>query len=67
MSVIKFKTVADMAELVDAPDLGSGGRPWGFESLYPHQTKQAERFVFLFAEKPEGVCEQREQGARTKR
>lgn len=23
-----------MAELVDAPDLGSGGKPWGFESLY---------------------------------
>lgn len=25
-----------MAELADAPDLGSGGQPWGFESLYPH-------------------------------
>jgi hypothetical protein len=25
-----------MAELADAPDLGSGGKPWGFESLYPH-------------------------------
>ena len=29
---------AGVAELVDAPDLGSGGlRPWGFESLRPHQ------------------------------
>ena len=27
---------ADMAELADALDLGSSGRPWGFESLYPH-------------------------------
>jgi hypothetical protein len=27
---------ADMAKLVDALDLGSSGRPWGFESLYPH-------------------------------
>ncbi len=40
-----------MAELVDAPDLGSGGRPWGFESLYPHQrkikTNLTSKFVFL--------------------
>ena len=27
-----------MAELADAPDLGSGGRPWGFESLHPHES-----------------------------
>ncbi len=27
---------ADMAELADAPDLGSGGRPCRFESCYPH-------------------------------
>ena len=26
---------AGVAELADAPDLGSGGRPWGFESLHP--------------------------------
>ncbi len=26
-----------MAELVDAPDLGSGGKPWGFESPFSHQ------------------------------
>ncbi len=27
---------AGVAELADAPDLGSGGRPWGFKSLHPH-------------------------------
>ena len=27
---------AGVAELADAPDLGSGGFPWGFESLHPH-------------------------------
>ena len=27
---------ADMAELADAPDLGSGGRPCRFKSCYPH-------------------------------
>ena len=26
-----------MAELADALDLGSSGRPWGFESLHPHE------------------------------
>lgn len=29
---------AGMAELVDALDLGSSERSWGFESLYPHHT-----------------------------
>ena len=28
---------ADMAELADAPDLGSGGRPCRFDSCYPHK------------------------------
>ena len=28
--------LADMAELADAPDLGSGGRPCRFKSCYPH-------------------------------
>ena len=42
-----------MAELADALDLGSSGRPWGFKSLYPHQRvlKRTKRFVvelFLF-------------------
>lgn len=27
---------ADMAELADALDLGSSGRPWGFKSLVAH-------------------------------
>ena len=30
--------LARMAELADALDLGSSGRPWGFKSLYAHQT-----------------------------
>ena len=37
---IKFKTqfniYAGVAELADAPDLGSGGKPWEFKSLRPH-------------------------------
>ena len=28
-----------MAELADAPDLGSGGRPCRFDSCYPYQKK----------------------------
>ena len=28
-----------MAELADAPDLGSGGRPCRFKSCYPHWLK----------------------------
>lgn len=36
-SPIRFlRRFAGVAELADAPDLGSGGRPWGFESLHPH-------------------------------
>lgn len=31
-----------MAKLVDAPDLGSGGKPWGFKSLY--------RYIYLCGE-----------------
>ena len=27
---------ADVAELADAPDLGSGGRPCRFDSCHPH-------------------------------
>jgi hypothetical protein len=39
---------AGVAELADAPDLGSGGRPWGFESLHPHQEAgRANRAAFL--------------------
>ena len=32
---------ADMAELADAPDLGSGGRPCRFKSCYPHSWENA--------------------------
>ena len=43
---------ADMAELADALDLGSSGRPWGFKSLYPHHGKPnrflSVRFFVLF-------------------
>ena len=30
---------AGVAELADALDLGSSGKPWGFKSLLPHQHK----------------------------
>ena len=30
-----------MAELADAPDLGSGGQPCRFNSCYPHQRATA--------------------------
>lgn len=33
--MIPHDDYADMAELADAPDLGSGGRPCRFESCYP--------------------------------
>ena len=36
-----------MAELADALDLGSSGRPWGFKSLYPHQKILQKRIRFL--------------------
>jgi hypothetical protein len=31
---------ARMAELADALDLGSSGRPWGFKSLYAHYMRK---------------------------
>ena len=41
---------ADMVELADTPDLGSGGRPCRFESCYPHFQKISWTFrVQLFA------------------
>ena len=33
-----------MAELADAPDLGSGGRPCRFKSCYPHKNRVFEMF-----------------------
>ena len=35
-----FRLCADMAELADAPDLGSGGRPCRFKSCYLHFSKK---------------------------
>ena len=37
-----------MAELADALDLGSSGRPWGFKSLCPHQSKDSVRMNWVF-------------------
>ena len=37
-----------MAELADALDLGSSGRPWGFKSLYPHHTGTIRTFRIVF-------------------
>ncbi len=37
---------ADMAELADAPDLGSGGRPCRFKSCYPHEKGHPEDALF---------------------
>ena len=37
---------ADMAELADAPDLGSGGQPCRFDSCYPHDTGEIRAFSF---------------------
>ena len=34
---------APMVELADTPDLGSGGRPWGFKSLDAHQNNTVHR------------------------
>jgi hypothetical protein len=36
MSMLFPFSYADMAELADAPDLGSGGQPCRFKSCYPH-------------------------------
>ena len=39
---------ARLAELADALDLGSSGRPWGFKSLVAHQeTLETKRFKGL--------------------
>ena len=35
----KIERNADVAELADAPDLGSGGQPCRFKSCRPHQTE----------------------------
>ena len=43
---ILSKCHAGVAELADAPDLGSGGRPWGFESLHPHEIRVSKAKEF---------------------
>jgi uncharacterized protein YnzC (UPF0291/DUF896 family) len=35
-NMVLYTLSAGMAELADAPDLGSGGRPCRFKSCYPH-------------------------------
>ena len=42
--VAVFSVHADVAELADAPDLGSGGRsPCRFKSCHPHHNYQVEK------------------------
>lgn len=44
---------ADVAELADAPDLGSGGRPYGFKSLIAHHINEQHRqLLFSFYQIP---------------
>ena len=43
----KREEYARLAELADAPDLGSGGRPWGFKSLIAHHSKRDVRVASL--------------------
>ena len=38
-----FLIYARLVELADTPDLGSGGRPWGFKSLDAHQNNTVHR------------------------
>ena len=38
---------AGMAELADALDSGSSGRPCRFKSCYPHQTEKTPHGVFF--------------------
>ena len=51
-----------MVKLADTQDLGSCGKPWGFESLHPHQKKrQQNAVVFYFkglevAPQPKMLC-----------
>ena len=45
---IMSKVFAGMAELADAPDLGSGGRPCRFKSCYPHKGRVFKVFRILW-------------------
>ena len=48
---------ADMAELADAPDLGSGGRPCRFDSCYPHYNQASRLTSTLY---PFGITKNRQ-------
>ncbi len=45
---------ADMVELVDTPDLGSGARAYRFESCYPHNKREVSFVYFSFIMREEG-------------
>ena len=49
---------AGMAKLVDALDLGSSERSWGFESLYPHQKRTRIGEFFCCARDSLGYAQQ---------
>ncbi len=42
-SFVRLRTLARVAELADAPDLGSGGQPWGFDSPLSHHLMSPRR------------------------
>ena len=43
-----FGNFADVVELADTPDLGSGAQAYEFKSLHLHQRKNAHYFGALF-------------------
>ena len=56
----RMQTFADVVELADTPDLGSGANAWRFESFRPHHidrlksialTARADQAFFLFAKR----------------
>ena len=51
------RSYARLAELADALDLGSSGRPWGFKSLIAHQTETPikKMGVFVWSHMMEGT------------
>ena len=55
--MVKLNHQAGVAELADALDLGSSGRPWGFKSLIAHQTETPikKMGVFVWSHMMEGT------------
>ena len=45
---VESPTHARVAELADALDLGSSGRPWGFKSLRAHQFEEKAEISAFF-------------------